>query len=103
MPPRTAGEADQRQAVVEGAAYQPYRVHDITQFGFRVGHGQRRHVGRRAYRFPEARALAGLEIQAQSHRVRDGQDVREQDGGIQRKAFERLQGDFTGQFRVGAQ
>ena len=38
----------------------------------------------------EARTLAGGEIESESHRVRHGQDVGKQDGGIERISIERL-------------
>ncbi len=56
-------------------------------------------VGDRTHRTGELWTLAVAERQAQAHGVGDGQDVREQDGGVQRETGQRLQRDFTGQFR----
>ena len=55
-----------------------------------------------AHRPLELRALAGLELQAQIHRVRNREDVREQDRGIERIAIDRLQRDFAGDLGIGA-
>src|SRR5271154_3045581 len=45
------------------------------------------------------RTLAIGEIEAESHRVRYRQDVREQDRRIEREACKRLQRDFGGEIR----
>jgi hypothetical protein len=57
-------------------------------------------VGRRAQRALELRAFAVGEVQAQAHRVGHGEDVGEQDRGVQREARQRLQRDFAGHLRV---
>ena len=56
----------------------------------------------RAHRALEFRALAGFEFQSQIHGMRNGQDVGEQNRGIERKAIDRLQRDFAGDLRIGA-
>ncbi|KAG1606113.1 hypothetical protein G6F46_013230 [Rhizopus delemar] len=47
----------------------------------------------------EFRAFAFDEVQLQAHRIGNGEDVREQDGRVQREAAQRLQGDFAGDLR----
>ncbi|KIF84001.1 hypothetical protein TSA66_01250, partial [Noviherbaspirillum autotrophicum] len=49
-----------------------------------------------AQRALELGAFAFGEIQAQAHGVGHGEDVGKQDGGVQRVAVQRLQGDFGG-------
>ena len=44
----------------------------------------------------------GLEIQAQIHRMRNGQDVGEQDRGIERISVDGLQGHLAGDLGIGA-
>ena len=60
------------------------------------GTRQARDVRLVAHRALEARAFALDEVQAEAHRVGHGQDVGEQDGGVERKALERLQRHFGG-------
>ena len=98
--PRAAGKADERHLAVQFAADHPYRVHHVAQFGFHVRHAQLRRVGGAAHGALELRALAFDEVQAQPHRIGDGQDVGEQDGGVQVETAQRLQRHFTGDLRV---
>jgi hypothetical protein len=56
-----------------------------------------------AQRTFELGAFALGKVQAQAHGIRHGEDVGKQDGGIQRKTLQRLQGDFSGVVRAGAQ
>ena len=51
----------------------------------------------------EARTFTLGEREAQPHRVGNGQDVGKEDGGVERKARERLQRDFGGQRRIGGE
>ena len=55
---------------------------------------------RGAHRPLELRAFALDEIQAQAHRVGHGEDVGEQDRGVEREARQRLQRDFAGELGV---
>ncbi len=55
----------------------------------------------RADRALESRTFALDEIQAEAHCVGDGQDVREQDGGVERETFERLKRDFRRVIGIG--
>ena len=48
----------------------------------------------------ELRAFALGKRQAQAHRVGDGEDVGEQDRGVELEALQRLQGDFAGELGV---
>ena len=101
--PGAAGEADQRHFALELAANGAHRVHHVAQLVFRIRDGQRLHVGHGGDRTLEARAFTLLEVEAQPHGVGHGQDVGEEDGGIEGIAAQRLQGDFTGQLGVAAQ
>ena len=101
--PGAAGETDQRYQTIEFVADQCHRVGDIAQALRRIGHEQAIDIGFAAHRAFEAGAFASAEIQAEIHRVGDGQDVGEQDRGIQIETPQRLQGDFAGQFRRLAQ
>ncbi|KPW18756.1 Uncharacterized protein ALO90_05439 [Pseudomonas amygdali pv. aesculi] len=101
--PRAAGKADQRHTAVEFATDGADRVHHIAQVLLCIRDGQCFDISQRADGFLEARAFAGLEVQAQTHRVGNGQDVGEQNRRIQRVAIQWLQRDFTGELRVLAQ
>ncbi len=98
--PRTAGEADQRYLPVQLATDQAHRIHHVAQFLLRVRHREVLDRLQRADRLAKPRALAGLEVQPQPHRIRDSQDVGEQDRGVQREPAQWLHGDFAGQLRV---
>ncbi len=97
--PRTAGETDQRHLAAEFAADQAHRVHHVAQIGFRIGDAERIDLGARAHRLGQTRTHAFVDRQAQTHRIRNRQDVGEQNRRIERVARDRLQGDFAGQFR----
>jgi hypothetical protein len=101
--PRTAREADQRHAAPELAADQAHRVHHVAQLALGVRHRQPVDVGRAAHRAGDLRPLARLELEPDVHRVRDGEDVGEQDRGVEAVTLERLQRDLAGQLRVHAQ
>lgn len=85
------------------AANGAHRIHHIAQLIFRIRNGQRLHIGHGGDRTLEARAFTLLEVEAQPHGIGHGEDVGEEDGGIERVAAQRLQGDFTGQLGVAAQ
>src|SRR5690606_18489977 len=51
----------------------------------------------------EARPLALGEVQAEAYRVGNGEDVREEDRGVERKALQRLQRDFARELVIAAQ
>ncbi len=76
----------------------------VTYLSSRPGSGtpQLVDIGGHAHRTLELRTLAGLEFQPQIHRVRNRENVRKQDCGIQRIAVDRLQRDFAGDLRIGA-
>jgi hypothetical protein len=97
--PRAAGEADQRHAPVQGAADLRHRVEYVLEAaGFGRLQGEHRFfIAQRAHEF---RALAFFEMESEAHGVGHGQDVGEQDRGIERIAVERLEGDFGRQVRV---
>ena len=96
--PGAAGEADQRHAAarVRGGSAPRRRSRTCSS---RRGSGTPEpvDVGGRAHRALELRALARLELQAQIHGVRDGQDVGEQDRGVERIAVDGLQRDLAGE------
>ena len=69
----------------------------------RVGDAQGGHRLLVPYRALEAGTLAFAEVEAQAHGVGDGEDVGEENGGIQGEALQGLEGDFAGQLRVHAQ
>ena len=101
--PRAAGETDQRHPALQFAPDRAHGVHHVTQFAFRIRDRQPVDVGRRADRARDLRAFARLETEADVHRVRHGQDVREQDRRVEAVAVERLQRDLAGELRVHAQ
>ncbi|MNI37926.1 hypothetical protein D3C73_920410 [compost metagenome] len=98
--PRAAGKTDQRYLAVQLAADQAHRVHHVAQVLFHVRHRQPGDGRFIAHRVTELRAFAFDEVQLQAHCVGNGEDVREQDGRVQREAAQRLQGDFAGDLRV---
>ena len=97
--PRAASEADERHAAVQFAPDEAHRLHDVAEVVVHVGDGQCLYVGVAAHRAVKRRALAGDEGKPQSHRIRDGEDVGEEDGGVEAEARQRLQGHFAGEFR----
>ena len=101
--PGTAGEADQRHFALELAAYGAHRIHHVAELVFRIRNGQRLHVSHGFDGSLEARAFTLFEIETQPHGVGHGQDVGEEDGGIERITAQGLQGDFTSQLGVAAQ
>ena len=78
------------------------RIEHIAQL-VHVGHGQRGHRCLVAYRVGKARAFTRAKAQAQAHGIGHGEDVREQDGRIQRIAVKRLKRHLGGVLRVGGQ
>ncbi|MNT14182.1 hypothetical protein D3C72_1491760 [compost metagenome] len=59
-----------------------------------IGHGQFCNCRLVAHISRKARAFAFGKRQAQAHGIGNGQDVGEQDGGVERKTLQRLQSDF---------
>ena len=100
--PRAAREADQGHPPAQFAAHQGDRVDHVLEFPPGVGHDEPIDVGRRADRVLEPGTFAGLEFQPQVHRMRNRENVREQDGGIERKSVDGLQGDLARDLGVGA-
>ena len=105
--PGAAREADQGhfahavligQCLADGA----HRVEHIAQL-VHVGHGQLGHGGLVAHDLGEFRAFARGEAQAQAHGVGHGEDVAEQDGGVEVVAAQRLQRHLAGRLGVGGQ
>ena len=95
--PGAAREPDQRHASIEGTPDGRHTVHDIAQFGIDIRHCQSTNRGFVAHRVAELRALALGEIQAEPHRIGDGEDVGKQNRGIKRIALERLKGHLAGE------
>ena len=101
--PGAAGETNQGYTTGQGTTDFTDRRHDVVQITGRIRHRQLVYILLGTHYFFEFRAFALFEIQPQSHGIRDGQNIGEQDGGIQIVAFQRLQGHFAGQFTVFAQ
>ncbi len=92
-----AGEADERHAIAQLAANLAHRVHHVAQLHRRIRHRELGDVALVAQRPLEARTFALGEAQPEAHRIRDRQDVGEEDRGIERKALERLQCHLGGE------
>ena len=101
--PGASRESDERHATFEIAPNDPDRVHHESQIIFRIRHAQPIDVGRGAHRRAEPGSLSLDELQPETHRPGDGQDVGEEDGGIEREPAQRLQGDLAGELRCAAQ
>ncbi len=101
--PGAAGESDERHFAFQLAADGTHRVHHVAEFVFRIRHRQRLHVGHGGDRTLEARAFTLFEVETEPHGIGHGEDVGEEDGGIERIAAQRLQGDLTSQLGVAAQ
>ena len=100
---RTAGKADQGDGTIERAPNFANGVEHIAQMHGRI---RRRQIADRpflAQRPLEAGAFPFGEVQAEAHGIGDGQNVRKQDGGIERIARQRLQGHLAGKGRVLAE
>ena len=100
--PGAAREADEGHAAVECLADAGHGVEHVAQL-VHVGHGQLGHSGFVAHLLGKARAFAFGKRQAQAHGVGHGEDVTEQNGGVQREALQRLQRHFGGVLDVGGQ
>ena len=101
--PRTTGEANQRHVAFQFAANGAHGVHHIAQLAFRIGDRQLINVGFAFDRRGKTRAFSGFEIEPKAHRIRNGENVRKKNGGIEREAAQRLERHFTGQLGVFAQ
>ena len=86
------------QRLADGA----HRVEHIAQF-VHVGHGQLGHGGLVAHDLGKLRAFTGRKAQTQAHGIGHGQDVAEEDGGVEVIAAQRLQRHLAGQLRVRGQ
>ena len=100
--PGAARKTDQRHPAIECLANRGDRVKHIAQLGH-VGHFEFGHGRLVAHGGGELRALAQRKRQAQAHGVRHRQDVRKQNGRVQRVTLQRLQRHFGGVVGVGGQ
>ena len=100
---RAAGKADQRHGIVQRAADFRNGIHHVAEVLVGIGRGQVVDRPFLAQRTLEARPLAFGEVKAEAHRIGDGEDVGEQDGGVEIVAGQRLQGDLAGHGRRLAQ
>ena len=96
---RAAGKADQRHAAGQRTPDFADRIHHIAQLRIRIGHRQIADRPFVAQRPLELRTFAFGEVQAQAHRVGDGEDVGKQDRRIEFEARQRLQRHLAGQCR----
>ncbi len=99
---RTPREADQRHSAAQFAAHQRHGIDHVLELPARVRHAEFGNVRRAAHRMFEFRALTGLELQPQIHRMRDRQNIREQNGGIQGIPLDGLQRYLAGNIGIGA-
>ena len=81
--PGAAGKTDQWHAALQLAFDEPHGIGHIAQFVRRVGQRQLVDVGTAAQRMGEARTETFFQTQAQAHRIGNGQDVREQNRGVE--------------------
>jgi hypothetical protein len=86
----------------EFAADQRHGIDHILQLPRRIRYAERGDIGRGAHGTLELGPLAGLEFQPEIHRMRNGENVREQNRGIQGISVDRLQGDLAGHIGIGA-
>jgi hypothetical protein len=93
--PRAAGEPDERNATRKLAANEAHGIDHVAQLCVRIGNTEPCHVCARAHRTLDARAFAGLELEAEAERVRNREDVREQNRRVERITRERLQRHFA--------
>jgi hypothetical protein len=84
-------------------ADETHRVHDIAQLVFQVGHGEPLYVRGRPHRVLELRTLTLGKIEAETHRIRNGENVGKKNRCVEREALERLERHFAGKLRCGAQ
>ena len=101
--PRAAAEANKRHLAVEFLPDQADRIGDIAQARLRVGYAEPVDFRRAAQRALELRSFALGEVKPETHRVRNGQNIGEQDCGVERESPERLQRHLAGQFGILAQ
>ncbi len=96
---RAARETEQRHLATERTLDRSHRVVDITQ-ALGVGYGEPRYRPLVGQRPGKARTFAFDEMQAETHRVGNGQDVGEKNRRVECKTLERLQRHLGGQ--IGA-
>ena len=93
--PRRPAETDQRDVRIEFAPHPAQRLEYRLESGEVSLRGQRADLVRRIQRI-EPRAFAGLEPHRAAERVGNDQNIREDDGGVEVEAADRLQGHFGG-------
>ena len=106
--PGGAAEADERDAAGELAARDGDGLVDVAELPGDVDVARQQlavlGVGRGGQRVREGRALLVHHLDLHAHGLRDDQDVREDDGGVQQPgvALDGLQGQRRGHLRVAA-
>jgi hypothetical protein len=101
--PGTAGEADERNAAGQLAPDQRNRVDHVAELARGIGDAELVDIRGGPDGPGKFRTLSGLEVQTEIHRMGDGQNIREQNGGIERIPIDRLQRHFAGEIGIGAQ
>ncbi len=79
------------------------RVGYVAKLCARVGHAEAVDIGRTTQRAFEFRTFALGEVQTEAHRVRNRQDVGEQNRRVEIETAQRLQGYLAGELGVFAQ
>ena len=97
--PRATAEADERHTPVQLVADEAHCIHDVAEFAFHVGDTECGHISSAFNGVVECRPLAGDEVQAESHCIRNGEDVGKKNGGVEAEAFQRLQRHLAGKLR----
>ncbi|EXI84795.1 MAG: hypothetical protein AW12_02384 [Candidatus Accumulibacter sp. BA-94] len=97
------GKADKWHRAVQRAPDLGHGIHHVAQVvpGVRCAEVANRPL--LAQRALEARAFAVGEVEAEPHRIRDGEDVGKEDRRVELVAGKRLQGHLTGQAGILAQ
>jgi len=96
------GETDQRNLAIEFTTYGSDGIKHVAERLLDIGYMQISNCVRRSHRIFEFWAFSRDEMQAQAHRVGNGQDVGKQNRRIELVAPERLQGYLAGQLRIPA-
>ncbi|MNJ62734.1 hypothetical protein D3C77_585850 [compost metagenome] len=81
--PWAAGETDQWHFTLQFTADGTHRVHDIAQLVFRIECRQLLYIGTAGDWRRKTRAFPSFEIEPKPHGIGNGEDVGEQDGGVQ--------------------
>jgi hypothetical protein len=98
---RAACKSEQRHAAVERAFDRDHCIEDVVQ-ACQVGDGQAVDCGFVHERFAEARTFSLCKMQAQTHRIGYGKDVRKQYRRVERKSGQRLQRHLRREIGRGA-